>query len=551
MWNNQGRTMTRAELLTNINDILQSFRDPSDAGRDDVTATIEAFNAEMQRIRDALDNLKTQLIEKHERQLIAVFYVAIIDARVSDVEFLVMLLEYAETLLQEIPTLRMHLAALREIPRKLLKFTLESPGSALKRYISTYSPHGHEVLIDQLTNAVMELPVSYYVNGVMHTINLFSLLNLADETIGIRCPYTRHIIFLSDLIPCKDLIAMHEKGMTSAHTLETDDYEEELSIGLDYIQCDDLQGLMQWYDGHRLLLGRCFVKDGVNTSLLHLACQFQRFEIAAWIIEQDINYLYRDSQQTKCFALIELNKLEDAVKASPENAGLHFLLACTHAHHSKNNEEYQTLAQPHLEIAAQEKYIPAEIRYNYLMCHTGQAGAATQAAANLRVFLRKGHTQAFIFMNMVYVDFQKRNNATMEGAINSTKLYSPVSAQHLISDGLALLASSEAEIDRGWIEYTVANLLHEQAKDQQKQTGYKLFKAFLLAKAADEKGYAQARTLLEDICNTIGIMNKVATIGWELTQFQKDRALSSQFEKAAASTIEKPWVPYAPSYAMF
>ncbi len=548
--------MHRQQILVEVAEIATNF-----ANSNNKVAATAALNSLKQRIMSS----------DPQNKRIAYFYGFLVDsdAFCQHTAAKGLLFAYSEALLQEIPALAQLVANMRALPDRLFKYLMHLEAPSLKERVATAQVTANDAWIDPITAKVMDYPVSYTIGDTQYTVDLFTLLNNSDESLGLCCPMTRQYIYLADLQPRLDIVE-HIKLATWRLELKiTADPSIQLQHALAYVRANNLAGLQQWRAKNpEINLDQEVTVDG---SLLHTACRLGFFQIAIWLLKNGAFMTRENQHNLKPGQLIDVAKLKVALNIDPENPGLLFLMAMKHYALQYATVESRNTFEENLIKASEKKFVPAMLMRAALLFTYNQPGIFAVGVIVLRDAMQQGSVLAAIMLHELYKNSIKHKVATKqvlernEGeelfiADNRIVSDSPinliglnektqVTPSTIAKDCISLLATDELTVQRYPLEHAAASMLLEAHHNKPAIKGYATTKALCMAYLAWTRTFKpEAMHLLLDLANALGYTQMENILKRNIiNSMQEDVNLVHErklVETTEQNGSKKPWVPY-------
>jgi hypothetical protein len=216
----------------------------------------------------------------------------------------------------------------------LLEFVLNLPVPSLKELVHISYVEPQENWLDPFTKKVMDIPVSYMVDGTKYICDLNPLLNNSDDTCLILCPFTKKYLQLSQIHPCYDIL--QEIQATCHNTYGQRGIQEALNEALTYAMNNELAKLQAWHRKNpSISLNEPFLAKnrenpkGDKWTIAHMASRMGNFDILCWLLEQHLSlFEVKDAKDRTPLKLLtrHLEQLISDCKAQPSNHALQLLL---------------------------------------------------------------------------------------------------------------------------------------------------------------------------------------------------------------------------------
>lgn len=524
--------MHRNEILAKLRQIAQKLDLPIESlDADEVKAKINA--ARIAAIGE-LNALREQLHD--DNASLAFLYAMLIDADAitSSKATVGFFASYADGMLRKHPALPIFVNKLRQVPLRLLKFLFLISSISLSEMVREAKLESiDDAWLDPYTGKVMDIPVTFYVDGKAHTLDLFTLLLNSDNSFGLRTP-TRQYIYLHDLYPNLAVVqAILNVVLPLIATKMPIDHKEELQKALLLIKANDIVGLKKWWsDNYEIDLNQQFVfTQSTASSLLHEACRLNNFDAAIWLAEQGAFVTNADEAGQMPGDLLNPQLLDAAIATHPENYGLRFLKAATQYRPVPPKDK--TIYLENLVLAAQNGFIPAMFINGSMACINDQPSVVIYGIGQLRATLRLNTGYAAEMLCDMYelvISKKPALLAALEAAHNDTDA---LNKKTLVRDLLALLASDAYILNRRRLEEKVAIMLRDLTNSNRTARGYDIIKAFCLAIRTNlclKTGVADQ--LLIDILKDLGLVRQGQEIMSQMTGNQLWKHLTDESSDA-------------------
>lgn len=523
-----------------------------------------------------LDLLKQHIIATKPNLLVDMYQILldsdVISFNTATIGFLV---AYAESMKKTSPALEVQISNRRALPARLLKYiVLLSNIQPLSEQIIFSKKTADPKWLDPITSAVMNIPVSYSINNVELTVDLFTLLNNSSNSIGLRCPLTKQSLFLSDLRPRIDIVKQVQEECKGLKRIQAKNDQEQFLAALTFIQNNDLAGLKNFHDSMVDMDINIQFPELNDDTLLHHACRLNRFEIAIWLLTKQAFIGAVNNDQMLPVLLIDPTSLDTAIASDPNNAGLIYLKALSHY----NPMNPAGVSQAHrdeyfdnIDLAVSKKFVPAMIQRGAALCTYDNPNVIVKGIKILRDALRLNSGMAAIVLHHVFaniiptkplVKVMLQNETTNITVVDATNINgvsvnnfnvnngdNAVNIHTITRDLLAVLASEEPLDGRWTLEEKAAEMLYEMHHKDRGNKGYATIIALCLASNAVAKGSSRTRELLSKIMTLL----RVEKIGAEyLAKIQQDGLGPFILEETVSYSQDygliKPWVPLKFSY---
>ncbi len=263
--------------------------------------------------------------------------------------------DMAEGILLKNPSVKERLEAYLIPSEQLISLMTMVETPSLKERVKIAKIELDNSFIDPITLSVMECPVTYSVNNVKYTVDLYTLLNSYRGKYALKCPFTRKYILLSDLTPCPDYVSEIMKQCSEAKApLKEDDAIKKLCS---FIRKGDIMSLEKWRGANPYIDCSTVFKDPDKKlcTPLHFACITKNYPAAIWLLNQGALLDAENAAKKTPLEYLNSEKLEDAINADNNNSGLKLLLALYNLNVKKSEIEYNR----NISEIVKQNYAPA------------------------------------------------------------------------------------------------------------------------------------------------------------------------------------------------
>lgn len=559
--------MHRQEILAQIREIATELDANIDLGSANSTAAKAAATKKLDELKVSINTADAKLFVDMYQILVDS---DVISANKSTVGFLT---AYAESLKKALPALEVHITNRRAIPQRLLKYILVLSNIKLAELIKSSKKDPKPEWLDPVTASIMNIPVSYTVGRVEYTVDLFTLLNNSNQSLSLRCPLTKQSVFLADLRPRIDLV-MQIQAACNVRRVEARNDQEQFLASVKFIKENNLEGLKQQYDELSDMKINKYFAELNNDTLLHHACRLNRFDIAIWLLNNQASIAVRNNNQKVPGLLMDPERLNAAIAANPDEAGLIYLRAISHfdAYNAQSaSKEHQDEFYDNLELAVTKKFIPAMIHRATALCTYDEPRSVVKGIKMLRDALRLNCGFAAIVLHQIFTTIipanplvkmmleNERTNVMVVDATNPEAFAvnsvtvdngdNAVNLQTVTRDLLAVLSSDENIFGRTFLETKAAEMLYETHHNDRSQRGYAKVTALCLASNAVANGKDEARELLSKLMTLLGVQK----IGQAyLAKIEREGLGPLMHSEVVIRCYDlgtlKPWVPLSFKY---
>lgn len=515
-----------------------------------------------QTATDRLNALKQVLLAQANRSLIASMYISLVesDAFTANKAVLGFFKAYAAESLKNTPALDVHINKIRAMPERLLKYILLLQAVKLHHLIRISKTTTKDSWIDPITGKVMDYPVSYVINNVEFTVDLFSLLINSKQSIALKCPLTSQYLFLADLRPRIDIVHEITELFSSLELPSIKNLNTTYFLVANLIQNNALDALKELFELiHDLDVN---LTDENNSTFLHFACELGHFEIATWMLSVGANIYAPNNHEKFPFQLINPKKLEDAIAANPNDPGLLFFqtMLIKNGNEVKRDKKLQDKCTANMEAAVRCNYIPAMCIYGMLLTMSedphqvlkgieilkkaiklgsGMAGVSLYAVLFKVLPNKPQMQQLFSADNHTFIVNTNPDNPSISPLSVGTAVVNPAT---ILEDILAVLGSDNKILGEKFLEETAAEMLLAQAKKAPKNTGYDNVMSFCFATRAAFKDESKKELLINAVTQ-LGLNN----VGTNILKNIENKGSAVLYEETLNRVYEtgiiKPWVP--------
>lgn len=440
-------------------------------------------------------------------------------------------------------------AKLRALPYRLYKFIRDCGRELHSELLSAAGVTVQDAWIDPLTSFVMNFPVSYIIGNTTYTIDLTSLLTYNEDNLSIFCPFTKQVIFVSDLIIRTDLRLNIINACKIVPTQKVGSIESELTNALKLIKSGDLSGFKKWtVNKSNQYFEETINSNGFNGSLFYHACKLKQFGIITFLLDTGLwrsSYYNRNNNSSA----YDLPALQAALKTDPENLVLHFLLTLAYNEILSGvdlsepsvallNSDNIINLRNHMQYMNDKKYSPGMIIISISLFTQKTIPAMYEAVDILLDSISRGYPIALsTLLSHFFTLDPVPKFILLNGENSQPKL--PLSV--LMTYSLKVLQQDCLNIDRIAHSKTyVATFLdrYNETEGLIMESGY----AWLIALCCDAYAHTDPKyknPLINDVTGTQALCKRYE---------EEQQYFRSFHEKGVALGILKPWTPFKPFY---